>query len=81
VGDVRRWIKSRVGNRLLVHTTADDSIEGVLTLEARDGLVLEDADLLPAQGGRVELTGRVFIPRAHVRLIQEAPPKGRVINA
>jgi hypothetical protein len=74
---VRRWIKSRISTRLLVHTTSDDSVEGVLVIEARDGLVLGDADLLTADGRRIQIAGRAFIPRETVVMIQEAPPKGR----
>lgn len=72
----RRWIREKRAYRLLVHTLHGDSIDGILTIEAADGLVLEDATLHPAENGRASsLAGPVFIPRETVRLIQTAPPK------
>lgn len=75
----RRWIRSKTHSRLLVHTTADDSFEGVLLFEAKDGLVLVGATM---HGERpTELSGEVFIPRDVVRMIQLLPPKAAPRNA
>jgi hypothetical protein len=75
------WVKSKTHYRLLVHTVHDDSIEGVLTIVAADGLILEGAELHRSDGGRVPLAGPTFIPKENVRLIQTAPPKVTAVPA
>jgi hypothetical protein len=78
---VRRWIKSKTSVRLLVHTAAGDSIEGILAIEARDGLVLVDAALRTPEGRVLELAGETFVPRDAVRLVQTLPPKAAPASA
>ena len=66
---MKSWLGRKCYERILVHTD-EHSIEGVLTGTARDGIVLEDAVLLPEQGGRVPLSGTTFVPRDRIRFVQ-----------
>lgn len=68
---MRRWLRSKVCFRVIVHTVEDTSIEGILTAEAPDGLVLESAALIGDT--RTPLAGQTFIPRAQIHLVQFAP--------
>jgi hypothetical protein len=65
----RRWVKKCTLARVFVHTTAEDTIEGVLTGEYADGISLRDARYHKDDGG-VSLKGEVFIPRSQVRFVQ-----------
>lgn len=72
------WIRRKLATRILVHTTADDSIEGVLVLVAKDGLLLDDAAVLSER--RTPLSGKVFIPKVQIRMIQELPPRATSVR-
>jgi hypothetical protein len=54
--------------RLVVHTSDDRSLEGLVELVGADGVLMRDAKLLGAK--IVELAGEVWIPRAQVVFVQ-----------
>lgn len=65
------WLDRITARRVLVHLTTDDTIEGLLTTVADDGVVLSAATYL----GNVtsSLGGDVWVPRAKIRMVQLAP--------
>lgn len=71
----REWLRRKTGRRVLVQTTDENSIEGVLLCSAPDGLILQAAAFLGETGGTVALAGETFVPRARVRFLQLLPPK------
>lgn len=70
----RSWLRQRTLARILVHTTDDKTIEGVLDTVARDGVVLIAGRYLEGDA-KVELAGETFIPREKIAFVQvaEAP--------
>lgn len=68
----RAWLRRRKGRRVIVHCLppSDQSIEGLLTLVARDGLVLQGARFLEANA---PAAGEVFVPRDRVAFVQYQP--------
>jgi len=71
----RRGGRPLRGRTVVVHTRQPDdrSIRGVMVVDARDGLVLEDARYLQAGGQNIDLEGRVHVPAEAVAFIQELP--------
>ena len=64
-----KWLEQATHRSLRVQTVAGDSIEGILTLAAEDGLLLWNARMI-VQGKPVKLDGEVFIPKDQVRVVQ-----------
>lgn len=67
----RRWLKSKLRNRVVVYTLDDKTLSGVLSVSAPDGVVLINAIAHDSQD--VPLPGEVFVDRANVRYIQVVP--------
>ncbi len=65
--DRRGWLMRRRSERLLVHTTDGQSIEGLLRETGPDGLVLASPRLVDSD---VTLAGDLFVPKAKVLMIQ-----------
>lgn len=65
---MKRWVRQRLGQEIVVHTTEDDSYKGILDAEYTDGLVLRATTRLGAEP--VSLPGELFVPRDKVALIQ-----------
>lgn len=65
---MRRWLKSRVQNRVIVYTTEEQVLDGLLSVVAGDGVVLLDTRVRNDQD--VSLQGEVYIPREKVRFVQ-----------
>jgi hypothetical protein len=61
---------------VLVHTTQNTSVEGLLHVVAGDGVVLVGARWLDS-GGNVPMGGEVFVPRDQVALVQHTPAESR----
>lgn len=61
------WLEERTAERLRVHTTEGQSIEGSLIHTASDGIVLAAVRLVDAE---VDLAGDLWIPRPKVLMIQ-----------
>ncbi len=74
---MRRWLRRRVATLVRIHTTTDQSIEGLLKVAAADGLVLTSARFLSGEGS-VDLPGDTFVPRERVSLVQVLAPDDRV---
>lgn len=71
-----RWISRLVARTVVVHTTQDASIRGILVGEYRDCLVLKHSVYLGTLGGeRLEtpIDGEVVVPREQVAWIQTLP--------
>ena len=64
----RGWLKSQVRNRVIVYTTEEQVLDGVLTLVAADGVVLLDARV--RSDSNVALQGEVYVPREKIRFAQ-----------
>lgn len=67
--DEPTWYAAKTGRQILVHTTEDASIEGVLMQVSPDGLMLMAVRYL-SETGAPNLAGEVFIPREKVVLVQ-----------
>lgn len=65
-----RWFKRVLKKKIIVHTRDDQSLEGVLMEQTRDGVILRAASLLQAGGGKTSMAGEVFVPRENVALAQ-----------
>jgi hypothetical protein len=65
--DRRSWLSRRRARRVLVHTTDNTTIGGLLRRVTRDGLVLAAARLVD-EG--VDVAGEVWVPRPRVLMIQ-----------
>jgi aromatic ring hydroxylase len=63
------WLEAVTGRSVLVHTKDDRTIEGVIVLEAEDGIVLRGCKL-HGQGAPVGMAGDVYVPAANVTLVQ-----------
>lgn len=66
------WFERVLKKKIVVHTKADQSIEGVLMEVVRDGdgLILRAAVLLGDAGKRTPMAGETFIPRENVAFAQ-----------
>lgn len=65
------WFSSILTKRVLVHTKADQSIEGSLAVEQpSDGILLRAARLLDDPSKPTSIAGEVFIPRENVAFAQ-----------
>ena len=65
----RRWLKQVLLERVVIHTTSNLSIEGLLSENAKDGVVLKTAKMLGPHP--TDLAGEVFIPREQVAFAQK----------
>jgi hypothetical protein len=65
------WLEKATRRRLVVHTTDDQSIAGLLDTVGPDGILLRSAKLLGSQG--VELAGEVWVDRIKIRFVQMLP--------
>lgn len=66
----QRWLKKVVRTRIIVHTAFDQTYEGLLAQECRDGIVLKTAELIENGGKKTPLPGEAWIPRESIVLIQ-----------
>lgn len=64
----RNWLQTRKHDRVIVYTTENDTLDGLLEAVAADGLVLWDSRVQSDQG--VPLGGEVFVPKDKVRFVQ-----------
>ena len=65
----RDWLKRQILTRVLIHTTDGGTVEGILDVAARDGVVLRSPKY---HEGETEhsLQGTAFIPRERVGFVQ-----------
>lgn len=66
---IRTWFRRRRAFSVLVHTTGDETFQGVLVGEFRDGVALRHAKYHSGEGD-VPLAGEVFIPRSRIAFVQ-----------
>lgn len=64
------WLKVVLKKRIVVHTTADQTIEGTLMESPKDGLILRAAVLRQATNAPLTMAGEVWIPREQVAFAQ-----------
>jgi len=67
----RRWIDRALRRRVLVHTSEDQTIDGVLMAATPDGVVLANAKFHEPDVG---FAGEVWVPREKVRFLQLPEP-------
>lgn len=67
----RPWVmfRLRLKNRVRVHTTAGDTLEGVAIRDRAGWLVLADCSRVGGEGP-VKLSGEVWVPRERIRFAQ-----------
>lgn len=77
LGEIRRqqaepseWLARVTAHRIIVHQRTNSSIEGLLTMNLRDGIVLRQASLLNPGGQKTPMAGEVFVPREEIILVQ-----------
>jgi hypothetical protein len=66
----QQWFRQVLKKKIVVHTRNDQSVEGVLTMLARDGVILRAAALLGGDGKRTTMAGEVFVPRENIAFAQ-----------
>lgn len=67
---MRRWLKDKVRNRAVVYTLDDQVLEGVLSVVADEGVVLNNTVIHDSSD--VPLAGDLFVPRENIRFVQIA---------
>jgi len=67
---MRRWLKGKVREHAVVYTTDDKVLEGVLTVVADEGVVLNNTVVHDVKD--VPVVGDVFVPRERIRFVQIA---------
>jgi hypothetical protein len=72
---VKGWLRRQLATSVVVHTTTDQSIAGVLEGTARDGIILRAARFLDSGDAQVPLAGETFIPRERIQFVQVIPPE------
>ena len=70
---IRGWLRRQLAASVVVHTTTDQSIAGVLEETARDGVILRAARFLDSPDAEVPLAGETFIPREKIAFVQVSP--------
>ena len=65
------WLEEKTARRLVVHTTDDRSIEGLLEFVGPDGVTLRAARLMAKPP--VDLGGEIWLPRETVAFVQTVP--------
>jgi hypothetical protein len=66
---MRGWLRRQLAHSVVVHTTTDASISGILEFQAHDGIVLRAARFLEGSD-QISLGGETFIPREKIALVQ-----------
>ncbi len=66
----QQWLERVLKKKIVVHTRNDQSIEGVLMEQTRDGVILRAAQLLGSDGKRTTMAGEVFVPRENIAFAQ-----------
>lgn len=66
-----RWLNRQLTHTVVVHTTAKESLRGVLVGVYSDCLVIAHAYYLHADGTRTEVDGEAIVPRPQVAWIQK----------
>ena len=66
----RGWLDRHTAERVIVHTTEDQTLDGLLREVTRDGLVLATVTLVDHA---VDVAGDVWVPREKVAMIQRPP--------
>lgn len=66
----RSWLRRISATEVVVHTTAGETIRGVLSLVAEDGLVLAAARHVGESGRTVPMKGDVLVPTDRILLVQ-----------
>lgn len=71
-----RWLNKQLTHTVIVHTTAKESLRGVLVGVYQDCLVLAHAYYLRSDSAPDEIDGEAVVPRAQVAWIQKLQPGG-----
>lgn len=66
----RPYLKTLTGETVVMHTTTDASIRGVLTAVHADVYVLERAAFLNADGSELPADGETLVPVSRVAFLQ-----------
>lgn len=67
--DLRQWLPARTLKTVTVHTTQDQTFEGLLAAVSPDGLVLRAAKFV-GEHDQIPLSGETFIPKGQVSFVQ-----------
>ena len=64
------WLERVTRQNIIVHTTADQSISGVLMEQTPDGVILRAAKLLGEGGRETSMAGETWVPRERIAFCQ-----------
>jgi hypothetical protein len=64
------WLRRVTRQRVLIHSAADQTFEGLLWEQDKEGVTLRDAALISEKGAQTRLAGEVWIPRGNVLFAQ-----------
>lgn len=67
---MRKWLQHQTHRQVVVTTKSGESLDGLLAIEARDGIVLRAARLLRGSDPAIPVDGEVFVPRENVAVMQ-----------
>lgn len=65
----KTWLTRKTLSRIVLHTVADQTFEGVLYSQDRDGVTLRAAFLVE-EGRKTPLAGETWLPRESVLFAQ-----------
>lgn len=71
-----RWLNRQLTNTVVVHTTAKESIRGVLVGVYSDCVVIAHAYYLHAESAPTEIDGEAIVPRERVAWVQKIETMG-----
>jgi hypothetical protein len=66
----RRYLEQLTAETVVVHTTDDASIRGVLIAVYADVFVLRSAAFLNSDGSKIAIDGETLVPAPHVKFLQ-----------
>jgi hypothetical protein len=66
----RRWLRKVTKRQVIVHTSLDQSFQGILDAVYDDGLVLRAAVLRDGSPNGLALPGETFVPRETIAFCQ-----------
>jgi hypothetical protein len=64
------WLHALMATQVIVHTTDDRSIEGLLVMESTKGIILRNAKLLDEGRAPVPMAGETWLPKESIFIVQ-----------
>lgn len=64
------WLEEATHRHIAVHTTDDETLEGILRLHTDEGLLLWNVSLVGGPDESIPLEGDIWVYREKIRFIQ-----------